>query len=501
MAAVTVARGPAALSRCRAIAGGGVLLLLAGCTLGPDFVRPVTAGPERYGRDALLAQTVPAEGGVQHLLAGADLPAEWWTLFKSPRLDVQVRAALAANPTLQAAEASLRQSQDRLQAGKGVFYPQLALAGSAVRERSAPVQQGGQGGLGIFNLLTLNGTISYALDVFGGERRGVEGLQAQADQQSCLVRAAYLTLTATVVDTIIGRAAYAEQRRATEQLIALQEGQVQAADNAYRAGIGTYANVLALRSLRASNQALLPALRQRVAEADHLLATLGGSLPAEAGATAIELSELSLPLDVPVSLPSALVHRRPDILAAEQAMHAASAGIGVATAAMYPAISLDAAYGSAATRFAGLSAASARFWSIGPAVSLPVFQGGRLWYGRQGAIDAWQQTQAEYRQTVLSAFAQVADSLDALDNDARILQARDSAWDAAGESLALLDANQRAGTIAFVDVLAGDVLYHQAAVARLQTLAQRYQDTVALFVALGGGWWNAPGSQAAGSAP
>jgi hypothetical protein len=215
---------------------------------------------------------------------------------------------------------------------------------------------------------------------------------------------------------------------------------------------------------------------------------------------AIDLSELSLPADLPVSLPSELVRQRPDILSAESLMHVASANIGIATAAMYPSFSLSGTYGGATTTLASLSTVS-KYWSIGPTVTTPVFQGNSLWYARRAAFDAYQQSQAAYRQTVLGAFEQVADSLKALEHDAEGLQAQVEAKRAAGEALNLLQVNYRAGLVAYSDLLAADVQFHQATIGYLQALAQRQQDTVALFVALGGGWWNQPRSTAKREAP
>ena len=204
----------------------------------------------------------------------------------------------------------------------------------------------------------------------------------------------------------------------------------------------------------------------------------------------IALAKLALPSDLPVSLPSELVRQRPDILSSEAQMHVASANIGVATASMFPSFSLNATYGAAGTSMGNLPAASGRFWSIGPSATIPVFQGGSLWYGRKAAIAAWQQSQASYRQIVLAAFAQVADSLKALEHDAESLQAQVEAQRAADEALKLLQVNYRAGLVAYLDVLAADVQVHTATFAYLQAVAQRHQDTVGLFVALGGGWWN-----------
>jgi NodT family efflux transporter outer membrane factor (OMF) lipoprotein len=257
-----------------------------------------------------------------------------------------------------------------------------------------------------------------------------------------------------------------------------------------RAGTANYANVLSQRSLIAANQALLAPLQQKISQAEHLLALLEGALPAKVTLPDIELDSLTLPVDLPVSLPSELVRQRPDILAAEAQLHAASANIGVATAAMFPSFSLSAAYGTAGTSLGNLLGAGNRFWSVGPSITAPLFRGGSLQAQRQAAIDAYDVQQANYRQTVLTAFDQVADALKALEHDAQALQAQLDAQRAAAEALSLLRANYRAGMVAYIDVLTADVQYHQAIIGYLQAVAQRHQDTVALFAALGGGWWN-----------
>ena len=467
--------------------------MLGGCAVGPDFVRPTPPGTDRYTSEAQPAATVKADDQAQHFTPGAEIPAGWWKLFQSTQLDAVVQQAISNNPTLQAAEASLRQSQDNLRAGYGLYFPQGQAGVSASRQLSAaPLEQSGSKTSGtVFNLFTASGTISYTLDVFGGKRRTVEGLRAQADSQRYESKAAYVTLSANVVNTSIARAAYAAQIRATEQLIELEKQQLHLAETQFRAGTASYSTALSVRSLLAANQALLAPLEQNASQAEHLLATLEGVVPSKATLPDIDLTGLSLPMDLPVSLPSDLVRQRPDILSDEALMHVASANIGIATAAMYPSISLSGTYGGASTTLASLSAVS-KFWSIGPTVTTPVFQGNSLWYARRASMDAYQQSQATYRQTVLGAFEQVADSLKALEHDAEGLQAQVEAKRAAGEALNLLQVNYRAGLVAYPDVLTADVQYHQATIAYLQTVAQRQQDTVALFVALGGGWWNEP---------
>jgi NodT family efflux transporter outer membrane factor (OMF) lipoprotein len=428
-----------------------------------------------------------ADGQAQRFTPGGVIAPDWWRFFGSTQLDAVVRTAIAGNPTLEASEASLRQSQDNMRAGYGLYFPEVQAGVSATRQRSAPSQIGSGASGSIFNLFTASGTISYALDVFGGKRRTVEGLRAQADFQRHESRAAYLALTGNVVNTVIARAAYAAQIRATGQLIGLEKEQIRLAEAQFQAGAAPYANVLTARALVAANQALLAPLEQFESQSAHLLATLEGALPSNAILPNVELAEIALPSDLPVSLPSDLVNQRPDILAAEAQMRVASANIGVATAAMFPSFSLSGSYGGASTTLGNLSAVS-KFWSVGPTATTPVFQGNSMWYVRRASMDAYQQARANYRQTVLGAFQQVADSLKALEHDAQALQAEVEGKRAAGESLKLAQANYRAGLAAFLDVLVADSQFHEATIGYWQALARRHQDTVGLFVALGGGW-------------
>ncbi len=469
---------------------GAIFATLGACAVGPNFGRPPPPDADRYTAEPLPPATVAADDRTQRFTAGGVLTADWWRLFQSAQLDAVVRQALANNPTLQASEATLRQSQHQLRAGYGVFFPQVGAELDAARERVVPLQQGLRTPPGVFNLVTLSGTIGYALDLVGGERRTVEALTAEVDYQRYASKAAHLTLSANVVNTSIARAAYIAEVHATEQMIELQKQQLKSTDVEVHAGTAPYSDVLSLRSLIAANQATLAPLRQQISQTEDLLATLEGVAPSKATLPDIDLTALSLPLDLPVSLPSDLVRQRPDILSSEAQLHAASANIGIATAAMFPSVSLSATYGGAGSSFGTLSAANGRFWSVGPSVTIPLFQGGRLWYQRKAAIDAYQAAQATYRQTVLDAFAQVADALKALEHDAEALQAQADAKRAAGEALGLLQVNYRAGLVAYLEVWAADVQFHQATIGYLQAIAQRHQDTVALFVALGGGWWN-----------
>ena len=479
-----------------------MLLFLAGCAVGPDFERPAPPAVDHYTQGAEPTATIAADGRTQRFIPGKSSVADWWRLFGSPKLNAVMDEALVNNPDIQAAQASLRLSRDNLQAGYGVFYPQLNGGFGASREKFSPANFGSSAPGSIFSLFTLSATVSYALDVFGGERRAVEGLQAQVDVQQATLIGTYLTLSGNIVNTMIARAAYGEQIAATEQIITLVKEQVGIAETQARAGTVPYANVLSLQSQLASFEASLPSLKQNLNHAEHLLATLAGHAPAQGAPPQVALSDLTLPAEIPVRLPSELVRQRPDILAAEAQLHSAGADIGVATAALFPSFTLNGAYGQSNTSMNNLFTSNSNFWSLGANISAPLFQGGNLWFKRKAAQEAYQQTLAIYRQTVLAALAQVADALRALEHDAEALQAQHQALETAGEALLLIQANYQAGMVNYLQILTANGQYQQARIAYLQAKAQRLQDTVALFTALGGGWrgtgGDIPGAASAG---
>jgi len=433
--------------------------------------------------------TIKADGVSQHFDRGAEIAGDWWRLFNCPKLDGVVRETVANNPTLQAAQASLRQSQDNLRAGYGIFFPQISAGFQPTRQQFSAARFGQNSSNSIFSLYTLSTTATYVLDVFGGERRTVESLGAQVDVQYYDAEGTYLSLSGNVVNTIVAEAAYEAEIDATEQIIGFLKEQTRITGAQAEAGVVPYSNLLSIQSELATTQATLPPLRQELAHTRHLLATLVGEPTGDWAPPRVAFSELTLPDELPVSLPSNLVRQRPDILVAEAQLHVASAQIGVATAALFPSFSLNANYGLNSTSLSTLFGSSAAFWTLGASLATPVIQGPTLWYQRKAAIDAYDQALANYRQTVLAAFAQVADALDALQHDAETLKAQSQALSTAGEALRLIEANYQAGTVNYLQVLIADYQFQQAQIGYIQAMGQRFQDTAALFVALGGGWW------------
>jgi NodT family efflux transporter outer membrane factor (OMF) lipoprotein len=473
---------------CLALLSG---LLAPGCAVGPDFVRPQPPAATQYTQGKEPTATVMADGQAQHFEYGAEIAADWWHLFRSPKLDAMIKEAVNQSPTLQSAQARLRQNQELLRAGYGTFFPQVNASFAATRQKFSPTQFGSVQPGSTFNLYTPMATISYLLDVFGGQRRTVESLAAQVDYQRYTAQATYLTLLGNVVNTAVAQAAYRAQIEATEQLIAFQKEQVRITETQFKAGTVPYASVVSLQAQLAATAATLPPLRQDLSKSQHLLAALVGRTPAEWAPPPLDLVDFTLPTRLPVTLPSALLRQRPDILAAEATLHSASANIGVATAAMFPNFTLSGTYGQNLTDITKILGNAGNFWSISAVVAQPIFQGGTLWYQRKAAIEAYNASLSDYRQVVLSSFQQVADTLRAAEHDAQTLQAQAGALAAAAQALQLVKANYEAGLVNYLQILTADNQYQQARLGYIQAQALRLQDTAALFVALGGGWWHA----------
>jgi NodT family efflux transporter outer membrane factor (OMF) lipoprotein len=469
---------------------------LSGCAVGPDFLRPDPPQAERITEEPLPAQTESADtlgGASQTFINGADVPANWWTFYKSEPINNLVEEALKANPDLEAAQATLRQARQNYYAAQGGLFPQIDASGGVTRERLSSVQTGGTGASGsIFTLYNAGVSVSYLLDIWGGTRREIEAAGAQADFQKFQLDASYITVTSNVVTGAITEASLRAQIAATNDIIKAQSQELGVLNQQFELGAISKADVLSQQAQLAQIQATLPPLEQQLTVTRNQLATLIGRVPSQGGIAQFDLAKLELPKDIPVSVPSKLVEQRPDVRAAEATLHQAAAEVGVATANMLPQITLSASYGGQALAAGDLFSAPAVAWSLGASVLQTIFHGGTLWYRRGAAKAAYEAAFARYKSTVLSAFADVANSLRALETDAQALKANVLAEQSARGRLYLVREQFRAGAVAYLSVLDAERTYDQARIALVRAQAARYADTAALFVALGGGWWNAP---------
>lgn len=470
--------------------------LLSACAVGPDFHAPCPPPVKRYTACGLPEKTVGScvhGGDPQYFVCGRDLPADWWRIFHSQSLNDLICCGIAHSPNIEAAEAALAQAQQNLQAGIGsILLPLINAQFAPQRERFSEATIGAPNNETLlFNLFDATINVSYTLDVFGGGRRQIEGLGALVEYQEFLAEAAYLTLTSNIVTTAITEASLRAQLQATCELVKIEEELLRIIQKQYKLGGASGANVLAQRTELAQTQALLPPLQKALEQNRHALAVLIGSLPCEAAhLPCFDLNGLHLPKVLPLSLPSRLVCQRPDVRAAQALMEQASAQIGVATANLLPQFPLTAAYGSEANRVPDLFRSFSEIWSIGAVITQPIFNGGALIARRKAAIAAYNQAFAQYKQTVLTAFQNVANVLRALDMDAQTLKAQVAAETSAKASLRLTQEQFLLGGVSYIDLLTAKRQYQEALINRIQAQAMRFTDTAALFQALGGGWWN-----------
>ncbi len=419
-----------------------------------------------------------------------DIPGDWWTLFHSASLNRLIDQSLHANPDLDAAQAALRQAQENVYAEQGALFPSATIGLQAQKERISGASFGSPSLHATFGLVTPSLNISYVPDVFGGTRREIESLTAQADNQRFQLEATYLTLTSNVVVAAVQEASLRGQIGATQDIIKDQQQSLNLVRQRFNLGGASQADVLTQQAQLAQTLATLPPLQKQLAQTRDQLTALAGQLPAHEVSETFSLDSMRLPEVLPVSLPSQLVEQRPDIRAAEAQMHAASAEIGVATANQLPQFSITAMLGTNATGFSNLFAPETGVWSIGGGIVQTLFDAGTLLHKKRAAVAAFEQTAAQYRSTVIKACQNVADALRALQSDADALVAQTGAERAAAASLDLARRQYQLGAIDYLTLLNAQRTWQQARISLVQAEANRYADTAALFQALGGGWWH-----------
>jgi NodT family efflux transporter outer membrane factor (OMF) lipoprotein len=496
--------------------------LAASCAVGPRYHRPQAPADAGYAPTPLpqSSAAAPIHGGeVQQLIDGRDIRFEWWELFKSPALNALVERAFKANPTIVAAQAALVQAQELVYAQQGYFFPTLGANYSFARTKIAgnftvddsPGTQGDGHNLNpplldlknsphtaplIYNYHTAELTVGFVPDVFGANWRQMESLAAQADAQRFALEATYITLASNVVAAAIQEASLRAQIAATQQIIEADTKSLQILRDQLRLGFAMRIDVAAQETALAQARATLPPLQEQFEQTRDLIRALVGNLPNQDVSETFELDALQLPPELPLSLPARIIEQRPDVRAAEAQLHAANAQVGVAVAAILPQLSITGAYGGNADEFAWMFRHGGPFWNLVGNVTQPVFEGGTLLHRKRAADAALKQAAAQYQSSVLTAYQNVADTLHASLSDADALAANVRAENAAKVTYDLTRRQMEVGYVNYLTLLNAETAYQQALLARVQAQATRFGDTVALFQALGGGWWNRPGSPA-----
>jgi NodT family efflux transporter outer membrane factor (OMF) lipoprotein len=492
------------------------VVLTAGCAVGPSYHRPEVPANAGYA-PAPLPQTsasAPIHGGeAQSLINDRDIPFEWWQLFQSPALNALVERAFRANPTIAAAQATLVQAQELVYAQRGFFFPAIGANYSFERQKIAgnftlddsPGTQGNGDNLNpplldvnnaphtaplFYDFQTAQLTVGFVPDVFGANRRQMESLAAQRDVQRFALEATYITLASNVVAAAIQEASLRAQIEATQQIIAADEKSLQILRDQFQLGFAMRIDLAAQETALAQARATLPPLQKQFEQTRDLIRALVGNLPNEEVPETFELDALQLPPELPLSLPAKIIEQRPDVRAAEAQLHAANAQVGVAVAAMLPQFSITGAYGGNADEFAWMFRHGGPFWSLVGNVTQPVFQGGTLLHRKRAADDALKQAAAQYQSSVLTAYQNVADSLHASLSDGDALAANVRAENAAKVTYDLTRRQMEVGYVNYLILLNAEMTYQEALLIRVQAQATRFGDTVALFQALGGGWWN-----------
>jgi NodT family efflux transporter outer membrane factor (OMF) lipoprotein len=477
----------------------GVVPALAGCTVGPDFTRPE---PPAVGTYRSAGEVRPAiQDGPRARIAGGP-QGRWWEAFGSPAMNALVEQALARNFTLAKADATLAAALEEVRASAGRRLPQVSASSRVEQQQINLAAAGfslppdlGFSGTPSFYLYSVGGGVSFDPDLFGGLRRQQEQAAAQAESQKRRADVAALTIAGRVVNQVLLIAALRKQIAVADALLADDLRNVDLTRKRRDAGEGTLVEVLNAEAQYMADRGSIPQLGQQRDEARHLLATLLGITPAELGSTDFDLDALTLPAEIPVTLPSALVHQRPDILQAEADLHAATAAVGVATARLYPDITLGATINQASSSVGNLTRNGFRGYDIFAGLAAPIFSGGTLRAERRAALARAQAADATYRQTVLDAFGQVADLLSALESDARSISNQNEAVTVAQRSLALSRRSLQVGNTGVLQVLDSERLFQRANTDLVLAQTRQFLNVARLYVATAGGW--RPGTEPA----
>lgn len=472
-----------------------VMTTLSGCMVGPNFHPIPGPQPQSYTFKPLKSKTTASAslgqaGKSQEFVIGENISSQWWLVFHSPQINALVQRGIDNSPNLTAAYAALRQAQEELNVQIGsLLLPAVDLNGNATRQRVLTATRTSFSFPPIYNLFATTVNVSYTLDLWGANRRTIEQYAAQVDYQQFQLMAAYLNLTTNIVTTIIQMASLQEQLISTRQLAASLQKQLGIFRGQFRLGGVSLENVSSQEAVLGQTLSLIPPLENNYSKSHNALAVLVGAMPNE-NFDIPRLREITLPKDLPVSLPSYIVRQRPDVRAYEALVHAASAQIGVATANLLPTFTLSGSRGWQSLFASTLFRPANIIWSMALQATQPIFHGGALIAQRRAAVAAYDLAMANYQQTVLQAFQNVGDSLRALETDSRTLHETRYTELAAKTFFNLTTEQYRLGGASYLAIIVAEQQYRQATIARIQAEAARFADTAILFQALGGGWWN-----------
>ncbi len=505
-------------TRLRSMVILSIASLAASCAVGPNFHRPHAPADAGYAPQPLptAGASAPMHGGeTQHLIAGRDIPFEWWELFQCSALDSLIDQAFKANPSIAAAQAALAQAHELVKAQQGFYYPTVGatyqferhkIAGNLTNDQAPGVQGNGDNLLAplqspgvppytaplYYNFHTAEFVVGFVPDVFGGNRRQVESLAAQTETQRFALEATYITLASNVAGAAIAEASLRAQIAATVRIIAAYQKSLDILHDQFRLGQAMRIDVAAQETALAQAKATLPPLQKQFEQTRDLIRALVGNMPNEEVPQTFELDALQLPPELPLSLPPKIIEQRPDVRQAEAQLHFANAQVGVAVAAMLPSFPITGSYGGNADKFSWMFRSGGPFWNLVGDVTQPLFQGGTLLHRKRAAAQGLKQAAAHYQSTVIAAYQNVADSLHASLSDADAFAANVAAETSAKTAYDLTRRQMEVGYVGYLTLLNAETAYQNAVLSRVQAEAARYTDTVALFQALGGGWWNRP---------
>lgn len=490
--------------------------MLAGCAVGPDFKRPPAPAANSYEPAGLIPEPTASApvlvGESQRFSPAADIPFDWWTLFQSPQINSLIKRAFEANPNIESAQAALRQAQEYAVAQQGFFYPTVSASYSPSRNKLAGNMGGNSPGVQgngtsiqtysnpagpspfnapvYYNFHVAQLTVGYVPDVFGLNRRQVESVQAQVDAQKLQLEATYITLASNVVAAALQEASLRAQLEAMEKIVASNQETVVILRNQLKLGYVSGMEVAAQESALAQvEQSVIP-LRKQLELTRDLIRALAGNLPNEDVEEKFELAELHLPQELPLSLPSKIVEQRPDVRAAEEQLHFASAQAGVAIANTLPQFTVTGAIGGMASNPGWMFRSGGGFFDLTANVAYTIFDGGTLRAKSRAAQQELIQAGAQYRSTVITALQNVADTLHIIQSDADALKAADTSERAAQTVVVLTRKQYDVGYVNYQTLLAAEQSHRLAVINLIQAQTNRLGDTAALYQALGGGWWN-----------